>query len=585
MDFETMISRGASAVFLPLGLGLLVVRAQAQGVLEFSNRGVDQEDRPVFGPDGALGLSGPRYSAQLLAGTNGTPAEFLVPVGAPQPFDRHGFWVSTNLVIPGVANNQIASLQVRVWDNENDRYPTFESASLKAASSRFTHRLNGRSPWDAMSRMASFSLPPGSPLPHPADSWLNLLAINQGGGSFGGGICYPGDPVDFQLSGSGNQLYYTRIHPCQQPAQVRSLTDLGTGLSIPVPGSEDVGEYPGLGPGRWSLAALSDDGRVVLGNVTSTNGTESRAYLGLTNRATPLPLSRGVALSGNGRYAFGTKSDGTWLRIEVSTGMALEIPVPDAVTNLVSIGVSQDGDSWLVGSGAGTGQAWWRRGFGWRILGSQDPLARHLSADGGTVTGSDRATSDAVLLASDGSRRTVPEARPLGWPVALCDGGRLLWCERGVLDLRTGRAFGVGELLHGDARSRFLAPDEPLSRIALDVRSVLAADARGRTIVFQAGSSSTRLGRSQVGYWYVARLAFPEDGAPVSLVRSGAERFRVRFPARAGIRYRVESSGDFRNWAERVAEHEGTGVDEEVDVDASGDGLGFLRIRATVLPP
>jgi hypothetical protein len=579
-----MISRGASAAIRLLVLGLLLVPAQAQGVLEFSNRGVDQEERPVFGPDGALGLSGPRYSAQLLAGTNGTPAELLAPVGAPQPFGQHGFWVSTNLVIPGVANNQIASLQVRVWDNENGRYPTFESASLKAASSRFTHRLNGRSPWDAMSRMASFSLPPGRPLPHPADSWLTLLAINYGGGIFGGGICYPGDLVDFQLSGRGNQLYYTRIYPCQQPAQVRSLTDLGTGLSIPVPGSEDVAEYPGLGPGRWSLAALSDDGSVVLGNVTSTNGTESRAYLGLTNRATALPLSRGVALSRNGRYAFGTKSDGTWLRIEISTGTALEIPVPDAVTNLVSIGVSQDGDSWLVGSAVGTGQAWWRRVAGWRILGSQDPVARHLSADGGTVTGSDRATFDAVLLAADGSRRRIPEAKTLGWPVALCDAGRLLWCERGVLDLRTGRAFGVGELLHGDARSQFRAPDEPISRIALDVRSVRAADARGRTIVFQAGSTSTRLGRSQVGYWYVARLALPDDGAPVSFVRSGAERFRVRFPGRAGIRYRVESSVDLLNWSERVPEHEGTGVDEELEFDAAGGGPGFLRIRAAVVP-
>jgi hypothetical protein len=580
-----MTSRQAYVALRLLGFWLLMVRLPAQGVLEFSNRGYDWDDTPVFGPDGCLGLSGPRYSAQLLAGTNGTPAESLVPVGAPQPFDRHGFWISTNLVIPGVANNQIASLQVRVWDNENGRYPTFESAALKASSARFTHRLNRQSPWDAMARMGSFSLPPGRPLPHPAESWLGLLAINYGAGGGFGGNCDPGDPADFDLSGRGNLLHYTRYYPCQEPGVSRTLTDLAAQRDLAVPQPAEIGDYPGFGPGRWTWTSMSSDGAVLLGNVSTTNGSQGRAYLGLSTNAVALPMNRGSALSGDGRFVFGTKPDGTWIRLEIATGSELRILVPEGITNPVFTGVSEDGDSWLVSSGGGTGQAWWRRGTGWRILGPADPAARHLSADGGTVTGVDRVTFDPVLLSADGTRRSVPEAKPLGRPIALCDAGRLLWCERGVLDLHNGQSHDVGELLRGSARSQFRVPGDPRSRIPLEVQSVRAVDQRGRTIVFRATSVSSRFGASRVGYWYVARLALPDDGAPLSFVRSGSERFRVRFPARTGIRYRVESSRDFRNWDERVAEHEGVGADEEIDVDTSGDGGEFLRIRATVVPP
>lgn len=579
-----MNPRGVSAALLILGLGLLPLRALAQGVVEFSNRGTDLEDRPVFGPDGSLGLEGPRYSAQLMAGTNGTPADRLVPVGVPQPFGRSGFWVSTNLVLPGVPNGQTASFQVRVWDNENGRYPTFESAVLRASSGPFTHRLNRQSPWDAMFLMGSFSLPPGRPLPHPADSWLGLLAINYGSGGGFGGNCDPGDPEGIALSGRGNLLHHTRYHPCQEPGASRTLTDLEAQRGLAVPQPTEIGDYPGFGPGRWTWASMSSDGAVLLGNVTSTNGGPGRAYLGASTNAVALPMNRGLALSGDGRFVFGTKPDGTCIRLEIATGAELDIPVPDGITNPVSTGVSEDGDSWVVSSGGGTGQAWWRRGSGWRILGPLDPAARHLSADGGTVTGADRITFDAVLLSADGTRRSVPEARPLGWPIALCDGGRLLWCERGAYDLRTGVAHRVGEMLHGPARSRFKVPGDPRIRLPLEVQSVTAVDNRGRTVVFRAVSPSTRFGASRVGYWYVARLALPDDGVPLTFVRSGAERFRVRFPARAGIRYRVESSGDFQNWAERVAEHEGTGVDEELDVDTSDNGRGFLRIRSAVVP-
>jgi hypothetical protein len=360
--------------------------------------------------------------------------------------------------------------------------------------------------------------------------------------------------------------------------------DLEAWVSIPIPGPFDVVEYPGLGPGRWSLAALSADGALILGNVTPTNGTAGRAFLGLGTNAMALPLERCIAMSGDGRFVFGTKPDGTVVRLGISNGVELPVPLPETIQEPVTIGVSLDGDSWLVGSRFGPVQAWWRRSGGWRTLGPEDPLARHLSADGGTVTGLDRTNSRALLLSADGSIRTIPEAAPLGIAVALCDGGRLLWCERGVLDLRTGQAYGIEDLLHGDARSQLRVPGDPRSRIPLEIEFVHVVDDRGRTAVFRARSASQRQGFSQSGYWYVARLALPDDGAPVSFIRSGVERFRVRFPGRAGIRYRVESSADLLDWSERVPEHEGTGVDEELEFDAAGGGPGFLRIRAAVVP-
>lgn len=576
-----MKARNLPVRWLGLGLGLgLAFGAGAQGILSFSNRGTDREDRPVFGPDGSIGLAGPRYSAQLLVGTNGTPVDRLQPVGPIQPFETHGFWVSTNVTLPGFTNRQTVSLQVKVWDNEGGLYPTFESARLKAASARFSHQLDRSRLRDSLANMRVFSLPPGVPGVHPAESGFRMEALHTESSS---GFCDPGPVEDLDLTADGSRLYYSRVHPCLETARSRVLNGTFGVLGAALPGFGEVQAYAGFGPGTWDLAAMSADGGVLLGNLTGTNGTDRGVLLGSPTAGRLLPLRRGLRMSGNARYVFGEDPRGDVVRLDLLEGTSLRLEFPDSITNAILGGVSDDGRSWTAQEAGGPIRAWWRRDVGWRILAAEalDPVS--ISPEGDHLLGRIPGTQRIAVMDADGAVRAIHGADGLGEPLRLCDRGRLLWCRDGVLDLLSGRRSGVGELLHGEALRAFVIQEGPDRLPLADVRVSTVSD-DGRTVVGTAKSPSARFGSGRITYTFVARLAFPGDGVRLAVSRTATGRVRLAYPARTGIRYRVEASTSLPRWTELVGAHEGSDATEEHDVDLPDGDVRFLRVHTEVLP-
>lgn len=566
-------------LLLPMGL-LAVASGFAQGILEFSNRGTERDDRPVFTTNGVVGLAGPRYSAQLFAGTNGTPDGQLAAVGAPRPFVADGFWASANRAIPGVPSGQLARLQVKVWDNQGGAHPTFDSATLKASSPSFSVRLDSQRPWDKLFGMGSFALPPGRPLPHPAETVFRRFAMDYGVRS---SMCDPGPPQDLKLSGDGNWAAYRVYSPCPKPHVTAELQSIREGVSERLPANNEPLDFPGFPAARWALVALSADASRMLGNVVGADGVGSRAFLGRPTNAVPLPLRRGLALSGNGRHVFGESLDGQWVRWDLREGTALPLAVPATLTNLSVRGCSHDGDSWLVESGNPAIQAWWRRQGGWQILDRRRVYAVALSAEGDALAGIAPGTGDPVVVSAALQLEPVPLAKALGVPVRLSDGGRLLWCRQGLLDRANNRTFTVPELLHGSALDNFRIPGP--NRSAPTSLSVFAASDDGRTVALSGRSPSAQVGDSSITYWFFARVALPDDGVQVALAPAEPGKLRLRFPSQRGIRYRVESGTDLRDWSEIVSGHEGTDATAQFDLEAGDPVRRFFRVRAEVMAP
>ena len=100
--------------------GALMSRAHAQGTVNFSNRipGLVDARVQVVDANGILTPADANYVAQLYASA---PGGNLFPVGNPIPFRdsseaAKGYWIGDQRMIPGVAENGQAQVQVRAWD-------------------------------------------------------------------------------------------------------------------------------------------------------------------------------------------------------------------------------------------------------------------------------------------------------------------------------------------------------------------------------------------------------------------------------------------------------------------------------------
>ncbi|MGC8744566.1 MAG: Ig-like domain-containing protein, partial [Verrucomicrobiia bacterium] len=85
----------------------------------------------VYDSDGTTPLAGVGYSAQLYGGPAGTPEDQLQPA-CPMTVFRigtgAGYVLQTDVYIPGVMPGENATLQLRVWDNQNTTIQSYEAA-------------------------------------------------------------------------------------------------------------------------------------------------------------------------------------------------------------------------------------------------------------------------------------------------------------------------------------------------------------------------------------------------------------------------------------------------------------------------
>jgi len=92
----------------------------AQGTVNFNNFVSGSVNAPITNEVGVL-CSGTAYLAQLFAGTAGSPASALTPVGAIVSFRTGGFAGYVNVgalgarTIPGVVPGAQATVQIRAW--------------------------------------------------------------------------------------------------------------------------------------------------------------------------------------------------------------------------------------------------------------------------------------------------------------------------------------------------------------------------------------------------------------------------------------------------------------------------------------
>ena len=125
-----------------LAIGLIfgvvaTVRGQAlSGIVRFANDILSGINAPFYDSDGTTRLSGATFRAALYVGQVGTPPESWVRAGSPQPFrtgPEAGFWVTSNITLPGFPVNSAVSLQVRFWDSVDGAFATYEEAEANGA--------------------------------------------------------------------------------------------------------------------------------------------------------------------------------------------------------------------------------------------------------------------------------------------------------------------------------------------------------------------------------------------------------------------------------------------------------------------
>jgi hypothetical protein len=132
-------------------LGALIISAFAgvaygQGTVLFQNfdlSGVNPAQR-VFNLDGTSGLTGTGFTAQLWGGAAGTAESSLVALSPTVNFHPTlGGIFSPNdaVAVPGVAGGAIATLQVRVWNNQGGTVTSYASAAFRGASQLFNVTL------------------------------------------------------------------------------------------------------------------------------------------------------------------------------------------------------------------------------------------------------------------------------------------------------------------------------------------------------------------------------------------------------------------------------------------------------------
>ncbi|MCS7090770.1 MAG: PEP-CTERM sorting domain-containing protein [Verrucomicrobiota bacterium] len=136
----------------------LAANVFAQGTIIFNNRVTGQVVAPVYGPLGPTDttaltgntpsgfpagsqnyggrplLAGAGYYAQLFAGPQGTPEASLLPVpGTLVTFRTGGFAgfiaaPTEPVSIPGVPQGQVATMQLRAWENQGGSISTWAAA-------------------------------------------------------------------------------------------------------------------------------------------------------------------------------------------------------------------------------------------------------------------------------------------------------------------------------------------------------------------------------------------------------------------------------------------------------------------------
>lgn len=158
-------------------ISVTALNSFGQGAVLFKNFGAGSNGTLgsgviIFDEDGTTRLNGTGFSAQLWAGPSGTPAGSLTAVAAPISFIAPGLFGSPTLTVSGVGIGQVATLQVRVWNNAGGTITSYAAATSKASSVTFNVTLSDPADLTAGSTpvligMNSFSLS-STPVPEPA---------------------------------------------------------------------------------------------------------------------------------------------------------------------------------------------------------------------------------------------------------------------------------------------------------------------------------------------------------------------------------------------------------------------------------
>jgi hypothetical protein len=122
--------------------------ACAQGVVAFKNFGTGGNGTfgttpaRVFNVDGVTGLAGTGFTAQLWGGANADSLQALTPtVNFGTGLLAGLFSPNSTVAVPGVAVGSVATLRVRVWDNQSGAVTSWDAATIRGESNTFTVSL------------------------------------------------------------------------------------------------------------------------------------------------------------------------------------------------------------------------------------------------------------------------------------------------------------------------------------------------------------------------------------------------------------------------------------------------------------
>lgn len=180
---------------------------------------------------------------------------------------------------------------------------------------------------------------------------------------------------------------------------------LHAALCVPAASFRGLGDLPGGAFASWA-AAVSADGRVVVGQSKSAKGSEAFRWtaetgmVGLGDLAGGIFYSDATAVSGDGTVIVGTSSSGLGgeaFRWTAKTGMVGLGDLPGGSFSSGARAVSADG-SVVVGFGSSTPSGAYHEAFRWTAAGGMEPLgdlpgskfyseAYGVSADGQIVAG------------------------------------------------------------------------------------------------------------------------------------------------------------------------------------------------------
>ena len=331
---------------------------------------------------------------------------------------------------------------------------------------------------------------------------------------------------------------------------------------------------------RWASVGLPFDGSRVA--TTKTTAKVPHAVLLTVPDKTEgaLPLSSVNQLSADGQWVVGVDADGKLVRLHRPDGQVdfiTDTPASSAIGTFVAR-ISDDGQV-VSGSGSVMGGFYWTKVSGLRPTASFLPAGFEVSATDGS----------GLLLV--GRLSLSDHVVPAYW--TRTSGLVQLTTVLDGQDGKTGGAdlvSGDGQLIFGFIKGTGGAFPEvvwtrdgtvyPLSALirgvdlgGLEIVHLPSAVSRdGRTI---GGVAHTMNGTPVV---YLAGLALPGEGPHVSLTTAAGGARSLKFRAKSGFRYQIQTAASLGGWGTMGSEIVGDDASHDVVLPDQDAGSGFFRV-------